>query len=118
MLSYFDDLIDTITLDPFFATRKSVRSVFDGRVAVEGDNLKIRFDVPGVKKEDVDVTFEAGNVIKVVAKRSDTETTTTWRYVPSEAWDRESADAKLEDGVLTISLEKREKEKPRKLLVK
>lgn len=118
---YFDDLIDTITIDPLtplFAKRKTIRSAFDGRAMIEDDKLKINFDVPGVKKEDVDVTFEVGNVIKVVAKRTDTGSTTTWRYTISEMWDRDSADAKLEDGVLTIHLTKREQQQKRKLLVK
>ena len=120
MLSYFDDILDiTDRFEPLFAPRKSIHSAFDGRVKLDGDSLKISLDVPGVKKEDVDVTFEAGDVIKVVAKRFDTGATTTWRYAVAETWDRESADAKLEDGVLTIVLTKREqKDKSRKLLVK
>ncbi len=119
--SYFDDLIDSISIDPFtplFVKRRTIRSAFDGRVSVEDEKLKIGFDVPGVKKEDVDVTFEAGNVIKVVAKRTDTSAISTWRYSVPEAWDRESADAKLEDGVLTIALAKREEKKAHKLLIK
>lgn len=118
---YIDDLINTIALDPFtplFAKRKDIRSAFDGRVSVENDVLKIGFDVPGTKKEDIDVTFEAGDVLKVVAKRHDTGSTSTWRYSLSKEWDHESADAKLEDGVLTILLTKREEKKTRKLLIK
>jgi HSP20 family molecular chaperone IbpA len=120
MFSYFDDLVDTISFDIHspFITRNKIRPALDGRAKIEGDTLKVSFDIPGVKKEDVDVTFEAGNVIKVVAKRSDVGTTATWRYTITETWDRESADAKLEDGVLTISLTKRAKDKTHKLLVK
>jgi HSP20 family molecular chaperone IbpA len=118
---YLDDLIDSIALDPFtplFSKRKDIRSSFDARTTIEGDDLKIYFDVPGSKREDVDVTFEPGNTIKVIAKRSDTGSTSTWRYSIPEAWDRESADAKIEDGVLTIQLAKKEREKTRKLLIK
>lgn len=118
---YFDDIIDTITLDPLtplFANRKSIRSSFDGRVNTTDDSMNISFDVPGTKKEDVDVTFEANNIMKVVAKRNDTGSISTWRYTISEAWDRDSADAKLEDGVLTITFTKNPRDETRKLLVK
>lgn len=121
MLSYFDDLIETIAFDPFtplFATRKGIRSSFDGRITLDEDLLKVSFDVPGVKKEAVDVTFEAPRRVKVVAKRSDTGSTSTWWYNVPETHDPGSADAKLEDGVLTVSFAKKQTESPRKLLIK
>lgn len=118
---YLDDIIDSITLDPFtplFSKTKAIRSSFDARPTIEDDHLKIHFDVPGSKKEDVDVTFGFGNTIKVNAKRSDTGSITTWHYTLSEGWDRDSGDARIEDGVLTIRFSKLEPEKTRKLLIK
>lgn len=118
MFEYIDDIISD-AFSPFYAKRLSFPLRTDEvRSAVDGDQLKISLDVPGVKKEDVDITFESGNVVKITAKRADLNTTSTWRYLVSDAWDRESADAKLEDGVLTILLIKKERDKTRRLLVK
>lgn len=117
MLEYIDNIISD-AFSPFYTKRLNLSLRDEVRSSTEGEQLKISLDVPGVKKEDVDITFESGNVVKITAKRADLNTTSTWRYLISDAYDRESAEAKLEDGVLTILLSKKEREKSRKLLVK
>lgn len=120
MFDYFDDIISDAFFSPLYKTRglRVPTRSSEMRSTVNGDQLTISIDVPGSRKDDVEITFESGNVMKVVAKRQDLDSTSTYRYTVPEAWDRDSADAKLEDGVLTILLTKREREKSRKLLVK
>lgn len=113
--TFIDDILnDAFLPHPHYFKRQRD----DIRTSVKDDVLTISIDVPGVKKEAVDITFETGNIVKIVAKRADVDSTATWRYKIADQWDRDTADAAIEDGVLTITLSKGEREKSRKLLVK
>lgn len=81
------------------------------------DALTLTVDLPGSRKEDVDITFEH-DMLRVVAKRKDVDSKVTYRHVLSRDWDQNSAEADLTDGVLTIRLQRNERSKPRKLLLR
>ena len=96
----------------------------------EGDVLKVEVEVPGVKFEDVEVSFDKGELTikgekKVEVKESATlhrrerlaGTFTRTMTVPWEIKGDEVA-AELKDGILTITLPKAELAKPRKVAVK
>lgn len=118
----FDDLLDAF--DPFgpfslYPRTGPYLTVDAGvrRVATE-DELKLSIDLPGVKKDDVEISFETNNMLKVVSKRADLQSESTHRCSLSNEWDQDSAEASLEDGVLTLRLKKSERAKPKKLLLK
>ena len=86
------------------------------------DNFYARFEVPGVKKDGVKVEVREG-VLSVSAERrdkdGDTESTFTLSRsisLPDSVQD-DAISAKLEDGILTVTLPKQEERKPRLISV-
>lgn len=83
-------------------------------------------DMPGVGKENVDITFE-NNELVIFGKVQDSETKGTPLYsdfslgnyrrsfVIGEGVDPSSIKANFDNGVLTLSIPKSEKRKPRKI---
>ena len=94
------------------------------------DAVFIELDLPGVKDSDLDVELE-GKVLTLTATRSqrwsDDEAGTQRQerhlgayrrtFTLGDSIDTEHIDAKLEDGVLLLTLPKREKERARKITV-
>ena len=99
------------------------------------DQLVVEADLPGFKKDQIDISVEQG-VLTIEAERQsgqpDGEANGTKRQHVNErrytrvarrfslpsAYDTQSIDASLNDGVLTVKLQKREESKPRKVEVK
>ncbi len=87
-------------------------------------------DMPGVKKEDLDITFEknqleiSGNVDQSLSEEENLKHREYMlynynrRFTVGDGIDSEKIEAKLDDGVLTLTLPKSEKVKPRKIEVK
>jgi HSP20 family protein len=91
--------------------------------------LVLRFDVPGVDPEKIDVTVDKG-VLSVSATREETKTegenavvrerlfgSFTRRVRLSENLDADAIEASNSDGVLEIRIPVREEAKPRKITV-
>jgi HSP20 family protein len=101
-------------------------------VREDGDHIYVEAELPGFKKDDVDITLE-NNTLTISAERQSEqkqgEQKGDWllrernysRFVRSfnlpPTVDEQSVNAKLADGVLTITLNKREETKPRKINV-
>lgn len=124
-------------MDPFEEVDRMMSS-FGGRWrggimpmdAFEQDGVyTLRFDLPGVNPEDVDLTVE-GNVLTVTAKRPVEEIgEVTWllRERPSGLHRREvrlgdrldagKVNASHENGVLTVTIPMREEAKPHKVSI-
>jgi HSP20 family protein len=102
-------------------------------VREDADHLYVEAELPGYKKEDVNVTLEnqtltisaqrnseqqQGNGDKgewLLRERSYTQFHRSFTLPPTV--DEQSVNAKLNDGVLTITLTKREETKPRRISV-
>lgn len=102
-------------------------------VREDADHLYVEAELPGFKKDDVDITLE-NQTLTIAAERSEAkhegeQKKGDWllrerRYtrflrsftLPATVSDSK-CDAKLADGVLTITLDKREETKPRKIQV-
>ena len=97
----------------------------------DADHFYVEAELPGFKKEDVNITFEDGQ-LTIQAERKDEKregdkserllTERRWgRYVRSftlpPTVDGNQVEAKLADGILTITLNKREEVKPRRITV-
>jgi len=97
----------------------------------ENDRLIVEAELPGFAKDQIDVSVEQG-VLSIEAKReareisADTKqhlherraTHYARRFTLPSAYDTNHVDASLADGVLTLSLNKREESKPKKIEVK
>jgi HSP20 family protein len=101
-------------------------------VVDKGDRYAVTMDLPGVKKEDIQITVEGSRVAISAESKSQTETRdgdkvlhterTATSYarsfeLPSEVTE-DKADAAYENGVLLLTLPKREHVAGRKLSVR
>ena len=135
------------SLSEFDRLRREVGRLFEGfgtgteqffsraypalNLSEDQDNLYVRAELPGVKAEDLDVTVVEGRLM-IRGKRSIPEEHAsasyhrrereggTFRRVLAlpERVDPGEVSAATKDGVLTVTLPKREEAKPRKISVK
>ena len=97
----------------------------------DGDRLVVEAEMPGFKKEDVDITLENQTLTISGERREEKKDQKEAGYLLNErrysrflrsftlppTVDEKSVQAKLENGVLTVTLNKREETKPRKIFV-
>jgi HSP20 family protein len=135
--------------DPFETAQREFNSVLGrlfgpqgdggGRLAPYGvdvredaDHIYVEAELPGFRKEDVDITLE-NSTLTIAAERKEEQEEKDqqgdWllkerrynRFLRSftlpPTVDEKSVDAKLSDGILKITLNKREETKPRKISV-
>jgi HSP20 family protein len=94
------------------------------------DHIYVEAELPGYKKEEVDVTLENQTLTISAEKKEETEKKDADLLLSERRYGRfqrsftlpltvneQSVDAKLRDGVLTVTLNKREESKPRKISV-
>jgi HSP20 family protein len=100
-------------------------------VREDGDRLYVEAELPGFKKDEIDITLE-NQTLTITGERRETpanEKKGEWllnerRYTRFQrsftlppTISEQAVNAKLEDGLLTITLNKREESKPRKIAV-
>lgn len=97
----------------------------------EDDQLIVQAELPGFAKDQIDISVEQGE-LTIEAKRPAREpqangkvhlnerrfTHYARRFTLPKAYDTKHVDAGLADGVLTLTLQKREESKPQKIHVK
>ncbi len=99
------------------------------KIHEEEGKVILQLEVPGVKKEDVNISID-DNQLRIYAPRN--EETLDGAYLLRErncgdfekvftiddTIDRNTVDASMDDGVLTIALQFKEETKPRKIKIK
>ena len=95
------------------------------------DNYIVRCDLPGVEQKNLEVSVE-GDVLTIKGEKKYEKKEKDARYYRNELWegsfqrtlslpvgvDTEKVDAELKDGILTITLPKKEEHKPKQITVK
>lgn len=95
----------------------------------DGDHLFVEAELPGFRKEEIDITLE-NQTLTISAERKP-QKEVTGQYLLNErryarflrsftlppTVDEKKVDAKLADGILTIILSRREETKPKKIQV-
>lgn len=108
-------------LNPFFEIGRLFSSP-ESRLATDvyedEANFYARFEVPGVKKEDVKLELvDRQLTVSVNKKQVTSEGEKTWSLSRSltvpDSVSEDNIGAKLEDGLLTVTLPKQEQRKPR-----
>jgi len=98
-------------------------------VREDADHIYVEAELPGFKKDDIDITLE-NQTLTISAERRETQEQ-KGEYLLNErryqrflrsftlppTVDEKKVDAKLNDGVLSITLNKREESKPKKIQV-
>ena len=117
--------------DPFFSARPA--SAFSPAFEVKETNeaFVLRADVPGVDEKDLDVAVHNGTLTvsghRSAEERREGESyalyerqygSFTRAFALPDMADGERIDAKLENGVLTLSIAKKAEAKPRKISIK
>ena len=100
-------------------------------VREDGDHLYVEAELPGFKKDEIDITLE-NQTLTISAERKEESSEPKkgelllnerryTRFLRSftlpPTVDEQTVNAKLADGVLTVTLNKREETKPRKITV-
>ena len=113
--------------DPFFAPVKSstLPSAFRTDVKDAGEHFLIEAELPGFKKDEVEVTVKAGVLTIRAEKKSESEENKEDGYLFRERRygkterrfdlsliDEDGIEGQLENGVLTLTLPKKKKEEP------
>lgn len=105
----FDDLVP--------AGSRVVWSPYESPISVtnDDDGTLISVDMPGVDRDDVDITYQAGELL-IASKRG--ERMYRYRIALGDAFDPDRIEADLDKGVLTVRANKRPEAKPRKISLK
>ena len=100
-------------------------------ISETADGYKLEADLPGFRKEDIDITLENQTLTIAAERRTEQKADPEASYLLNErrysrflrsftlppTIDEKSVAAKLDNGVLTVTLKKREETKPRKIAV-
>lgn len=118
-------------LDRFFSDVLPAGGHLPMDVHQEGDHLVIEAEVPGFKKDDVEITVENGVLTITAGREGQVENRQDGYYVHERrsgkvtrslalpnTFDVEKVEAKLADGLLTLRIPTREEAKPRQITVK
>ncbi len=100
-------------------------------VIEKGESVVVRCDMPGIRKEDLDLSL-ARNVLTLKGEKKPENKKSNSKSYRNETWsgtfqrtialpdsvDPEKVDATLQDGVLEVTIAKREAVRPRQIDVK
>jgi len=125
---------DTL-LNRFFGGRETDGGAYLAPYGVDvredADHIYVEAELPGFTKEDVDITLENQTLTITAERKENSKQQSKGGYLLRErrynrfqrsfnlppTVDEQSVNAKLDGGVLTITLNKREETKPRKINV-
>jgi HSP20 family protein len=125
-----DRMVDDVMNGSFGTATNAKSFVPQVDVRSNDDRVAFYFDVPGVKKEDIEITLERG-VLTVKGTRRFEAGTAKEQLLLGRAYgsfnrsfslpehlDEEKLAAKLTDGVLAIEIPRLQKAKPRRIEIK
>jgi HSP20 family protein len=88
---------------------------YNASMVIEDDNLIMEFEVPGFSKKDLNVKVE-NNVLSVSACTEDRSFDKSYKL--NNMWDGTSVSAEAKNGILTITIPKKEEMKSKVIEVK
>jgi|TARA_B110000977_G_scaffold63762_1_gene86724 HSP20 family protein len=107
------DLLNNF-FDDSFAIRKMNKINYTDDVTHDDDGATIKLKVPGFNKKSIDISVDS-ETLTIEGKTDDDSFTK--RYSVDNKFDFDSIDAKVSDGLLTLSLPYKAEVKPRKIKV-
>jgi HSP20 family protein len=100
--------------DDSFAIRKMNYMNYTDEVTHNDDGATIKLKVPGFNKKSIDISVDSEHLI--IEGKTDGDSFTK-RYAIDNKFDFDSIDAKVADGLLTLTLPYKAEVKPRKIKV-
>ena len=107
------DLLNNF-FDDTFAIKKMNKINYTDDVTHDDDGATIKLKVPGFNKKSIDISVDS-ETLTIEGKTDDDSFTK--RYSVDNKFDFDSIDAKVSDGLLTLSLPYKDEIKPRKIKV-
>ena len=108
-----DTLLNTF-FDDSFAIRKMNYINYTDEVTHNDDGATIKLKVPGFNKKSIDISVDSEHL--TIEGKTDDDSFTK-RYTIDNKFDFDSIDAKVADGLLTLTLPYKAEVKPRKIKV-
>ena len=108
-----DTLLNTF-FDDSFAIRKMNYMNYTDEVTHNDDGATIKLKVPGFNKKSIDISVDSEHL--TIEGKTDDDSFTK-RYAIDNKFDFDSIDAKVIDGLLTLTLPYKAEVKPRKIKV-
>ena len=107
------DLLNNF-FDDSFAIRKMNKINYTDDVTHDDDGATIKLKVPGFNKKSIDISVDSETLI--IEGKTDDDSFVK-RFSVDNKFDFDSIDAKVSDGLLTLSLPYKDEIKPRKIKV-
>ena len=111
-------LLTTSLLNDFFDNSSTIRKMnyinYTDDVSHNDDGATIKLKVPGFNKKSIDISVDSEHL--TIEGKTDDDSFTK-RYSIDSKFDFDSIDAKVSDGLLTLSLPYKAEVKPRKIKV-
>jgi len=99
-------------------------------ISEDDNNVEVRCDLPGVKKDDIDISV-SDNLLTIKGEKRDEKEEKEDSYYRRESWsgsfqrtvalpdsaDPDKAKAEMKDGILTLTMPKREEKKRKQIKV-
>lgn len=119
LIGCYNNLFGDFLSDWGDAVNRSKPFSAPAEVRCEDDACYAEIDLPGVKREDIDITCENGRMVIISRRKRGEEMTEKYRneFSVSDTLDVSKVDAKLENGVLYITVPKK-KRKENKIQIK
>ena len=108
-----DTILNTF-FDDSFAIRKMNYMNYTDEVTHNDDGATIKLKVPGFNKKSIDISVDSEHM--TIEGKTDDDSFTK-RYSIDNKFDFDSIDAKVADGLLTLTLPYKAEVKPRKIKV-
>ena len=108
------NLINDFFNDDFTTSIKSFSNYSKSNVTHDDDGATIKLKVPGFNKKSIDISVDS-ETLTIEGKTDDDSFTK--RYSVDNKFDFDSIDAKVIDGLLTLTLPYKAEVKPRKIKV-
>ena len=108
------NLINDFFNDDFTTSIKSFSNYSKSNVTHDDDGATIKLKVPGFNKKSIDISVDSEH-LTIEGKTNDDSFIK--RYSIDNKYDFDSIDAKVIDGLLTLSLPYKDEIKPRKIKV-
>jgi len=100
--------------DDSFAIRRMNKIISEKEITHDDDGATIKLKVPGFNKKSIDISVDS-EYLTIEGKTDDDSFTK--RYTIDNKFDFDSIDAKVVDGLLTLSIPYKAEVKPRKIKV-
>ena len=107
-------LINDFFNDDFATSIKSFNNYSTSNVTHDDDGSTIKLKVPGFNKKSIDISVDSEHL--TIEGKTDDDSFTK-RYTIDNKFDFDSIDAKVIDGLLTLTLPYKAEVKPRKIKV-